>query len=103
MTVVQNDRSKFLLFQGNGFQRWCDSMGIPQIKLNSQYWTKLRHRIDTASEVIFQYQQENFRRAILDNDPKVSFLTEQFVSRFSQNWDKIFKNGLLRHRHIRFM
>ena len=68
MTIVQNDRSKFLLFQGNGFQRWCDSMGIPQIKLNSQYWTKLRHRIDTASEVIFQYQQENFRRAILDND-----------------------------------
>ena len=60
MTVIQNDR----LFQGNGFQRWCDALGIT-VKLNSKYWTEKKAKVDTASEVIVQYQQEKFRKAII--------------------------------------
>ena len=69
MTVTQNDRYQNAFFEGNAFQRWCDAMGIP-VKLNSKYWTDLRARCDVAADVIFQYQQYNFRKAILDKDPE---------------------------------
>ena len=35
------------------------------MKLNSTYWTNKKAKVDTASEVIVEYQQEKFRKAII--------------------------------------
>ena len=61
---------------------WVRQPADTDCVISAEYYSELLNHVSKNCEVL---ARRKFRSV---------FLTEQFLSRFSQNWDKIFKNGL---------